>query len=98
MNNRKRLIKETFLKELRSLRTGGNVTIACKITGTPRKSIYRYRKGDPIFANKWNNAIIESKEGFADLAEHCLKKAAIEKLNVTAIIFALRSLRPEKWQ
>ena len=96
-NNKKRkLRKKKFLEALASEKILGNVTIALKVTGLNRVTIYSYKKLDEKFSDKWDHIVVDSGETLADEAEHGLRKGILSG-NMTAIIFTLKNKRPEKW-
>ena len=65
------------------------VEIACKQSGVPRSTYYRWRQSDVEFANQCDEAIALSTESINDLAESQLI-AAIKDKNISAIIFWLK--------
>lgn len=58
--------------------------------------MYRLRAEDPIFRQEWDQIVDLSREGLADIAESKLYEH-VRGGNITAIIFTLKKLRPEKW-
>lgn len=91
--------KQIFLEELGKPEVAGNVLIACtRLKNVSRTSVYEYRKQDPVFAKAWDSVIEDSRERFADEAEHSLRKLVVENNHPTATIFALKNLRPKKWR
>jgi hypothetical protein len=66
------------------------VQIACEKEGIGRASYYRWRKDDPDFAEKADEALCTGKSLVNDLAESQLIKA-IKDGNMTAIIYWLKN-------
>lgn len=65
------------------------IEVACKQTGVPRSTYYRWRKNDENFANACDEAIEHSAELINDLAESQLI-AAIKDKKMSAITFWLK--------
>ncbi len=65
------------------------VEVACKQTGIPRSTYYRWRKDDEAFAEACDTALEESTGRINDLAESQLI-SAIKEQNMTAIVFWLK--------
>lgn len=76
-------------KLLKALAKSPIVEVACKQTGLPRATYYRWRKDDETFAEACDIAIEESAGRINDLAESQLI-TAIKEQNMTAIIFWLK--------
>ncbi len=84
-------MKKDKLKELiiEKLKTAPIVQIACERVGIGRARYYRWRKEDPEFAEKANEAILEGLLLVNDMAESRLI-AAIKEKNLNAIRFWLK--------
>jgi predicted ArsR family transcriptional regulator len=76
-------------KLLVKLRTTPIVEVACKQTGVPRSTYYRWRKDDEDFANECDEAIEHSAGLINDMAESQLISAIKDK-NMSAIFFWLK--------
>lgn len=77
-------------KLVAALRKTPIVEIACKQSGVPRSTYYRWRKEDEIFAEGADGALAHSLALINDLAESQLISAIKDK-NLTAIIFWLKN-------
>lgn len=86
--------KTSFIEVLKSQKSLGNISKACKLVGISRQTIYEWRNKDPEFNILLNEAIKVGKITLADLAEEALSKRIAEG-DTTAIIFTLKSLRRE---
>lgn len=89
-------IKKKFLEALADRSIGGIVTEAIKRVDVGRSTIYNWRDKDEKFAADWDTIVDEQNERLADEAEFKLRQKVLEG-NVTAIIFTLKSRRPERW-
>ncbi len=78
--------KERFLEKLAKTPI---VEVACKQSGLPRTTYYRWRKEDEAFAAACDEAIETSSDLINDMAESQLISAIKEK-NLTAIMYWLR--------
>ncbi len=78
--------QETFFAELNKVPI---VQVACEKTGISRNSIYRWRKEDPEFAKKMDQAIADGVALVNDMSESQLLTLIKEK-NYSAITFWLR--------
>lgn len=58
--------RRNFLEELENV---PNVSLACKKTGLSRQTIYRWRKEDPGFKRRYDEALKSGMESVCDLAE-----------------------------
>lgn len=96
-SNKKEGKKKKFIEELRGKDCAGNVTLALRRTGFANSTMYLWKKEDKEFSENWDEAVREGKETFADEAEHALRGQVLRG-NVTAAIFTLKCLRPEKWR
>lgn len=84
----KRQVQEKQLV-VEQLRKTPIVQVSCEKTGIGRASYYRWRKEDPEFAKKANQALAEGVALVNDMAESQLL-ASIRDQNLTAIIFWLK--------
>jgi len=78
--------QDQFLVELMKVPI---IQVACEKTGLSRNSIYRWRKDDPAFAKKMDEAIAEGVALVNDMSESQLLTLIKEK-NYPAISFWLR--------
>jgi hypothetical protein len=78
------ILKRELLKALEA--SLGVITQACKMVGCNRSTFYTYMKEDPEFAKK----VTDLENVALDFAESKLYKQ-IEKENITAIIFYLKT-------
>tara|TARA_R100001530_G_C4304807_1_gene151433 strand:- start:132 stop:485 length:354 start_codon:yes stop_codon:yes gene_type:complete len=84
MDKSRHIKKESMLKALEA--SLGVVTVACKSTGLPRATFYKWLKEDKKFANE-----VKDIENIAlDFAESKLHNQ-IEKNNTSATIFYLKT-------
>jgi hypothetical protein len=81
-NSDKARAKHIFLDHVRQ---GESVSTATDATGYSRKTIYKWRKESPRFAQEWDDAIEEGADVYEDLLLSCAKKG-----NVKAIIYGLK--------
>lgn len=88
--------KRLFLDWLAKDNVVGNVSHALAISGFSRTTVYRWKKEDYAFSEEWDFIVRDADAVLADVAEHKLYQQVI-KGNITAIIFTLKKLRPEKW-
>ena len=88
-NNKKRFL------EFLAGEGAGNVSYTCDKLGIARSTAYLWRKEDEEFKKAWEDAYLEGCTTLADEAEHALRNHM--KKNVTAVIFTLKNIRPEKW-
>jgi len=88
--------KKAFLEVLCASDCLGNVMVAARKTGIARQTLYRWRKEDSDFAAEWDEYKATADDMLVDEA-HSALIGAIRAGNVTAIIFTLKTLRPEKW-
>ena len=58
--------EEEFLEQARKI---PNISLACEKTGLSRNTIYRWRKEDPEFAKRLDEALATGVESVNDLAE-----------------------------
>lgn len=84
----KRQVQEKQLV-VEQLRKTPIVQVSCEKTGIGRASYYRWRKEDPEFAKKADQALAEGVALVNDMAESQLL-ASIRDQNLTAIIFWLK--------
>lgn len=90
------IAKTKFIEALSSQKSGGNISYACKAIGYSRQSVASWRRADQDFDRAASEAVMLGKDILADTAEQALVKRVNEG-NVTAIIFTLKCLRPERW-
>jgi predicted DNA binding protein len=83
---KKNKFQDQFIEELKKVPI---VQVACEKTGLSRNSIYRWRKDDPAFAKKMDEALIEGVAFVNDMSESQLLTLIKEK-NYPAISFWLR--------
>jgi len=93
----KTIIKKQFLKFLKSDKYSGNVKAACKEVDRSRTTLYRWRDKDEKFSDSWDEIVKVKQADRADEAELGLRRAVLEG-NITAIIFTLKSYRPEVYR
>jgi len=83
---KKSKLQETFFIELTKVPI---VQVACEKTGVSRNSVYTWRKADPAFAKKMDQALVEGIALVNDMSESQLLTLIKEK-NYPAIAFWLR--------
>ena len=89
-------LKRAFLDALAEEKISGSVYFACKAVGYSRSWMYKLKSEDADFSQEWDQVVSLSREGLADIAESKLYEH-VRGGNITAIIFTLKKLRPEKW-
>ena len=95
MTDKTDTIKKRFLEFLKAKDGCGNVSFTCDKLGMSRSYMYELRSEDAVFADDWDNAVIEGKMVLGDEAEFHLRRHMVK--NVVAVIFALKNLRPNEW-
>lgn len=90
----KQEIQDKFLAVLSNRRALGSISAACDEAKISRQTIYRWRNSDSDFDSYVVAAIEDAKDRFGDIAENALLKR-VESGDTTAIIFALKKMRPE---
>lgn len=95
--NETKILQDKFINELSSLRSAGNVLVACQMLGFARSTVYYWRVNNEEFAKRWEAAILDSFELKVDEAENALRLAVTKDRNITAIIFTLKALKPERY-
>ena len=55
-------IKSRFIRQLA---TSGNVTASAESAGVARHTVYEWRKHDPVFASKWEDALAIAVDALA---------------------------------
>ncbi len=90
------LLKKRFLELLLEEKVLGNVSVAAKILGINRDTVYNWRKKDVKFSKAWEAQIELANGVLADEAENALLNG-IRAGNPSLIIFTLKNRRPEKW-
>lgn len=95
-NIKKEEMKANFL-EFIAAEGAGNVLFTCQKFGYNRQTLYGWQEEDLSFKHAWDKAVSDGRSSFADEAELGLRRL-VRKGNVTAIIFSLKNLRPEKWK
>lgn len=90
-NRHKTAEREAFFVNLAK---GLSVTTAARAAKISITQLYKERRDDPKFAERWDAAI---EEGSDILEDHVLKMG-IEGKNLTALIFLLNGRRPEKFR
>lgn len=85
---------------LAALREQGTFSAAAEATGFVRQSIYNWRQDDPEFAEACKQAVLEGIDHMGDRLESTLFSRALddERRDTTALIFALKGTRPQRWQ
>ena len=73
---------------------GYSVTRAAMAIGASRRHMYSVRKSNDAFRAAWD----EAEERGTDMLEDQLRSMAVDDRNVTAVIFALKARRPEKYR
>ncbi|GEM_PF-3117210 len=90
--------QEKFIAEFKSLRSAGNVLVACQTLGYARSTVYHWRIIDEGFAHLWDETVLDGFDIRADEAENALRLAITKDRNITAIIFTLKNLRPDRYR
>jgi hypothetical protein len=95
---RKLKLQELFLKALERC---GNITAAAKAVKIHRRTFYDWAAADPAFAKRAELAYQAGENHAADMLEARLDEAGTaygKGFNVTAAIFRLKALRPDKYR
>ena len=90
-------LKKDFLKVLKSDDISGNVKSASNRVSASKRTLYRWKEEDQKFSDNWDEIVKVKKDDRADEAELGLRRAVLEG-NITAIIFTLKSYRPETYR
>lgn len=91
---RRKLTKKKRELFCEQLARGFSVTRAATAIGVSRQAIYSLRMSDGAFSAAWD----EAEERGTDMLEDQLRSMAVDDRNVTAVIFALKARRPEKYR
>lgn len=96
---------------LTALSETANVTLACKLAGVPRLTIYGWRDADPAFKARWAEALDRGVEALEDEMMRRAKEGvdrpvfyqgeecgAIREYSDTLAIFLAKGARPEKYR
>lgn len=89
-------LKKRFLELLVDDRVLGNVSVATRILGINRDTVYNWRAKDNKFAKEWDEQIIIANGELIDEAQNALLKG-IKAGNPSLIIFTLKNRDPERW-
>src|SRR5688500_10125417 len=80
-----------------ALETCGSVTEACKAASISRVFVYQCKREDPVFAERWEQAL----EAGADTLEDEARRRAMQgvsKGSDVLLMFLLKGLRPQRWR
>lgn len=86
-----KLQKELFLKKLEEMPV---ISAACTKTNIPKANIYRWKKEDPDFKVRLDEALKKGKDSMCDVAEYQLFKK-VQEGNLAAIKYFLSNKHPE---
>jgi hypothetical protein len=93
--------KEMFINILENVHT---VSVAAKLAGLSRDTVYRWRKEDEEFSAKWDNAIEFSTEMLETAAYHKIaaelsdKRAKLSMPTARLTEFMLSGMKPDKYK
>jgi hypothetical protein len=85
------LKRERWQKLLEEVEATGSICAACKATGIARSQVYRTRDESEEF----RGLLVAAQQAGVEAVEATLQKRAIEGLSDTAIIFFLKTRKPE---
>lgn len=85
-----KLQKELFLKHLEEMPV---ISVVCKKTNIPKANIYRWKKEDPDFKARMDEAQIKGDDNICDLAEYQLF-TKIKEGNLSAAKYYLDKRHP----
>ena len=85
--------KDTMDRFLDKLRNSGNVRMACKAAGVPRRTVYNWRDKWSTFADDWDEAIEEA----CDVLEGEAWRRAVEGQSDRLLMFLLKAYRKERF-
>ena len=100
--------RETFLAAIAET---GNVSLACKKAGVPRRTAYEWKQSDTQFSEAWDEAV---EAGTDSLVQEAVRRAhagvdepvyyqgeicgTVRKYSDTLLIFLLKSHRPSVYK
>ncbi len=86
-----------FLEALEG-KGGGNVTLACRLAGIGRRTVYDWSAKDEEFTERMEEARTTGEEMRADELEAVLDKKALAGKSEIAAFFRLKGIRPHKYR
>ncbi len=86
-----------FLEALEG-KGGGNVTLACRLAGIGRRTVYDWSAKDEKFTERMEEARAVGEEMRADELEAVLDKKALAGKSEIAAFFRLKGIRPHKYR
>lgn len=89
--------QRTILNELIKPGVLGNLSLACKNTGIPRRTVYNWKSVNLRFKNRYYLAEEMADDYIVDIAMFGLLKGVLSDSS-KAIMFTLRRLRPERYK
>ncbi len=100
---RTRSLKKTRTAQARFLEAlegkgGGNVTLACRLAGIGRRTVYDWSAKDEKFTERMEEARTTGEEMRADELEAVLDKKALAGKSEIAAFFRLKGIRPHKYR
>ncbi len=98
-----RALKKTETAQTRFLEAlegkgGGNVTLACRLGGIGRRTVYDWSAKDEKFTERMEEARTTGEEMRADELEAVLDKKALAGKSEIAAFFRLKGIRPGKYR
>jgi hypothetical protein len=72
----------------------GSISKAAKRAKIDRSTHYEWKREDPAYLKRYEEAIIEAGDALEDM----LHEEAIDHKNITAAFFLLKGLRPDKYR
>ncbi len=81
-HSKKEQMKERFLQ---ALEQKFSVSRAAKLAGVPRRTAYRWREGDPVFGEEWD----DRREGHLDAIEDAMMEGALRMTQPHHAVLAL---------
>lgn len=82
-----------YAKLIKSLSEGASISAACKVQGIDRSTYYKWRKDDPDFAQRADDAIEDGTDLLEDIA---FERAS--QTSDTLIQVLLKARRPRKYK
>lgn len=87
------LRKDMFIEALKHLH---NVSVVCEVIKVSRAIVYQWKKEDPFFSERWDEAKQFSKEAL-ESATYLKAMRGTSPAAITASIFLLKGMYPEKY-
>jgi hypothetical protein len=96
---------------LRALTEGQTVSVAAKLAGYVRRTVYDWKRDDPEFTSRWQDAVDEAVDRLEAEADRRgvegtlrpvfwkgVEVGHVREFSDTLLIFRLKALRPDKYR